>query len=170
MLGFFPAIAMASLDDEHSPITFSDRLVEQDSRLDALLTMWEEAQIVCADLASRPEADLLSFAHEAAYFSVVDVKEGYLDLDGNVDATTSATPADKPAPTQTRPQLKAIESPSKGKNALKATVATPRATTGSSSQQSDVLSVVQDQDTQEILDELLELEGKRIVRQLLLSS
>lgn len=155
---------MASLDDEHSPIIFSDRLVDQDNRLDALFNMWEEAQVVCADLAARPEADLLSFAHEAAYFSVVDVKEGYLDLDGSVDATTSATPVDKPAPTQTRPQLGAIESPSKGKKALKATVPTPRATTSSLSQQPNVLSVVQDQDTQEILDELLELEGKRIVR------
>ncbi|KAL1666470.1 hypothetical protein GGF50DRAFT_125624 [Schizophyllum commune] len=149
---------MSTIGDKESPIVFSDRLVDQDNRLDALFTMWEEAQVVCADLAARPEADLLSFAHEAAYFSVVDVKEGYLDLDGSIDAT----PLEKPAPIQTRPQLKTIESPSKGKNALKATVATPRATTGSSSAQPDVLSVVQDQDTQEILDELLELEGKRI--------
>ncbi|KAL1730516.1 hypothetical protein EV714DRAFT_272692 [Schizophyllum commune] len=149
---------MSTFGDKESPIVFSDRLVDQDNRLDELLAMWEEAQVVCADLAARPEADLLSFAHEAAYFSVVDVKEGYLDLDGSIDAT----PLDKPAPIQTRPQLRTIESPLKGKNALKATVATPRATTGSSSAQPDVLSVVQDQDTQEILDELLELEGKRI--------
>ncbi|KAL1704768.1 hypothetical protein EV121DRAFT_280139 [Schizophyllum commune] len=153
---------MSTFGDKESPIVFSDRLVDQDSRLDALFNMWEEAQVVCADLAARPEADLLSFAHEAAYFSVVDVKEGYLDLDGSVDATTSATRVDKPAPTQTRPQLKAIESPAKGRKALKANVPPPRATSDTSSAQPDVLSVVQDQDTQEILDELLELEGKRI--------
>ncbi|KAL1718196.1 hypothetical protein EV715DRAFT_273630 [Schizophyllum commune] len=153
---------MSTIGNQESPIVFSDRLVDQDNRLNALLTMWEETQVVCADLAARPQADLLSFAHEAAYFSVVDVKEGYLDLDGNVDATTSATPVDKPAPTQTRPQLKAIESPAKGTKALKANVPPPRATSDSSSAQPDVLSVVQDQDTQEILDELLELEGKRI--------
>ncbi|KAI5888677.1 uncharacterized protein SCHCODRAFT_02602078 [Schizophyllum commune H4-8] len=151
-----------AMGEQHSPIIFSDRLVDQDERLDALFTMWEEAQVVCADLAARPEADLLSFAHEAAYFSVVDVKEGYLDLNGSIDEnTTTATPANKQVPPPTRPQLKTIESLAKGKKALKANVATPRATSTSSAKP-DVLSVVQDQDTQDILDELLELEGKRI--------
>ncbi|KAL1673070.1 hypothetical protein EV122DRAFT_255445 [Schizophyllum commune] len=154
---------MSTTGDKESPIVFSDRLVDQDNRLDALFTMWEEAQVVCADLAAHPEADLLSFAHEAAYFSVVDVKEGYLDLEGSVNAnTTSATPADKPPHTQTRPQNQAIESPAKGEKALKVNVPSPRATSGSSSAQPGMLSVVQDQDTQEILDVLLELEGKRI--------
>ncbi|TRM60441.1 hypothetical protein BD626DRAFT_538846 [Schizophyllum amplum] len=56
-------------------ILLSDRLVGQDDRLDALFTLWETAQLSCADIAARPNADLISFAHDAAYFAVVDVKE-----------------------------------------------------------------------------------------------
>ncbi|KAL1747415.1 hypothetical protein HDZ31DRAFT_61330 [Schizophyllum fasciatum] len=65
------------MPDPLPDISFSSGLVGQDDRLDALFEMWEAAQVVCAELAARPEADLLSFAHEAAYFSVVDVQEGF---------------------------------------------------------------------------------------------
>ncbi|KAL1718197.1 hypothetical protein EV715DRAFT_291474 [Schizophyllum commune] len=83
-------------------ITFSKGLDGQDDHLDDLLSLWEQAQVSCMELASSPQTDLISFAQDAAYFSVVDIKHGAPSHDGtpSSESESDGFTSGNPGPSQ----------------------------------------------------------------------
>ncbi|KAI5888676.1 uncharacterized protein SCHCODRAFT_02513146 [Schizophyllum commune H4-8] len=83
-------------------ITFSEGLDGQDDHLDDLLSLWEQAQVSCMEPASSPQTDLISFAQDAAYFSVVDIKHGAPSNDGtpSSESESDGFTSGNPGPSQ----------------------------------------------------------------------